>query len=159
MMEYQIKKEAFPNFIGKISEDIVKKEFLEKGYNIHKCAKQGRGKFGYFVYIDEKAILDFLKEYSGDKEKILKLMKENRNGLPDFLVFNDKELFFLEVKARTKEKVKKYVEAISEKEVKKYSPFSENQEKTFNILRKEGYVIRWYHMKIINRQLQSPTKK
>lgn len=134
-MEYNIKsKTSLRQILGKASEQAVKEEFMSKEYKICKCVKQGKkGKSGWFVYVNESEIQEILTDYQGDKNKLLEFLKRNVNGLPDFLVLDKDSLFFLEVKS-------------SKPETKPI--FSDKQLETFELLEKEGYNVRWYHMTI-----------
>ncbi len=118
--------------LGKASEEAVKEEFLKKGYQICKCVKQRKGN-SWFVCLNRDEINKNLLNYKGDKQKLLKIMEDNVKGLPDFLIFDKDSLFFLEVKSSKKGK---------------RPIFSDIQLKTFKLLEKEGYKVRWYHMTI-----------
>jgi len=115
---------------GIFAEEHIKNKLEKRGYKVCKCVnifpirkKNSREILKYIIYVKEPKILDFLKDYKGDKEKLLKIMKKHRFGLPDFLVYKNDKLFFLEVKANN-------------------SSFSDNQIKVFQMLQEEGYIVR-----------------
>ncbi len=146
--EYQIKESQLNHFLGKITEKKVEKIFLEEGHKICKCVKQGRKKNNWFVYLNIEKIEKVIEDYKGEKERLLKIMKENIKGLPDFLVFKDNKLFFLEVKSRSKPI-----------DFSRFSPFSENQLKVFPILEEEGFKVKWFHVKLDIHTNEKPPSK
>lgn len=89
---------------GYCSEDFVRWKLMEDGYNVVKTVRKGRDKktgFKTYNYLNiqfiERAIL---KDWKGDKEAFIKLLKENISGLPDFVCFKDGEIIFVEVKTK-----------------------------------------------------------
>jgi len=110
-----------------ISECYIASKVRKEGYVVRKLAKQGKklseGFFKpQFVYLNDKGIEDVFKQYTGDKELLLNLLKDNLVGLPDFICLKDNKISFIEVKTER-------------------ASLSEEQGKVFHVLKNNGFEV------------------
>lgn len=126
-MENEISLGILNNKRANISECFIASKLRREGYVVRKLARQGVSKsVGYFkpcfVYLNDKGLEDIFKIYTGDKEFIIKLLKDNLVGLPDFICLKDNKISFVEVKTDQ-------------------SGYQESQKEVFEILRNNGFEV------------------
>lgn len=120
--------------VGMVSETYARWKLQEQGYNVVKIVRLGReeknkGDKSYF-YLNLQFIQNaILKNYNGNKEAVIKLLKENIKGLPDFICYKNGEISFVEVKSNG------------------VSP-SEAQVKEFEYLERLGFKVKVMNIKV-----------
>ncbi len=110
---------------GRNSENYVRWKLQGEGFKVVKLVQRGRDrKSNYdFNFLNMGLLNNILfKDYEEDTEELINFLKENINGLPDFICLKEGEISFVEVKSN-------------------HSGLNENQKKTFQVLRDNGFRI------------------
>lgn len=119
--------------IGMITETYARWKLQQEGYNVVKIVRLGRDKYPSkksFFYLNLKFIENaILKNYKGDKEAVIHLLKENIQGLPDFICYKNGEISFVEVKSNG-------------------GTPSDNQQKEFEYLESFGFKVKVMNIKV-----------